>query len=79
MTRALREGDPSFSEKTTDRIDSCGAGGQPTGTEAMERSESLLVESLDMDRSNLLVAMGLEQRGRVGAIGLSRKTYRRVC
>lgn len=39
MARTLRKGDPDFSEKATDRIDSCGASGQPTGTEAMERSE----------------------------------------
>jgi hypothetical protein len=36
----------------------------------VERGQALLVESLDGHGRDLLVAMGLQQSGRVGSIGL---------
>ena len=57
-------------QQASDGVQPRGARSQPPRAQPVERGQALLVESLDGHGRDLLVAMGLQKRGRVGSIGL---------
>lgn len=67
---ALRDRMAKLSEQAADRVDTTGASGHPARPQPMQGREGLVGYGLDRDRSNLFVAVRLEQRLGVGSIRL---------
>ena len=68
--RSERDEDAEFSEQTSDGIDACGTRRDPCRPESVQSSERLLVDALDRDGSDVLVARSFKERFGISAIGL---------
>jgi hypothetical protein len=66
----LRDEDAELPEDSTDRVDAGGSSGHPTGPEAMQPAQRLLVHGLQGDGVDLLVSGGLKASLGIGAVGL---------
>jgi hypothetical protein len=69
-TSALGNRDAKLAEKTTDGIDTGGAGAEITGAKAVQGIDGLLVQGFDRDRGDVLLASGLEEGFGVGPVRL---------
>jgi len=67
---ALGNRDAKLAEKTTDGIDTGGAGAEITGAKTVQGRDGLLVQGFNGDRGDILIPSSLEESLGVGPIGL---------
>jgi hypothetical protein len=70
VARALGNGDTELAQGAADGVQARGARGDPGRAGAVERSQGVLVKSLDGDRNDLLIAMSFQKGAGIGAVGL---------
>jgi len=63
-------GDAAFAKRSSERIQSCGAGGEPPAAHPMQSGNGLKLERLDGYGPQSSAAVRLEQSPAVGAVGL---------
>jgi hypothetical protein len=67
---SLGHRDTEFSEETADGIDASGAAGEVSGAKPVQSGDGLLIQRLDGDRCDLLIACSFQNGSGVGTVGL---------
>jgi len=70
VARALGDGNAELAQGAADGVQARGARGDPGGAGAVERGQGVLMEGLDGDGDDLLVAMSFQKGAGVGPVGL---------